>query len=211
MIELVVFDLDGTLLNTLDDIVNSVNYALIKNNLQAYEKEEIKYMIGNGVDLLIKRAVKDNMNKFDNVKNDYLEHYHNNCEIYTKPYDGIIEGLLKLKKDNKKLAVFSNKPNDDTNKIINKYFPNIFDMVLGKKESNRIKPFPDGVNEIKKSLNIFDNGVFVGDSDVDVETGKNANMKTIGVLWGFRNEQYLKAADYIVSNFQELYEIIEEL
>lgn len=211
MIKLVIFDLDGTLLNTLDDIASSVNFALNKNNLLTYTNEEIKYMVGNGVDLLIQRAVKENTDKFLCVKQDYLEHYHKNCEINTKPYKGIIEVLSQLKQENIKLAVFSNKPNDDANKIINKYFPNIFDFVLGKKEQNRIKPYPDGVYEIQDHLNIHNNGIFVGDSDVDVETGKNANMKTIGVLWGFRNEQYLKDANYLVSNPQELLKVIKEL
>lgn len=211
MVKLVIFDLDGTLLNTLDDIAISVNYALNKNNLNTFSNDEIKYMIGNGVDLLIKRAIKDNTEKFSDVKDDYLKYYHKHCEVNTKPYDGIIEELTKLKKDNIKVAVFSNKPDNDTNKIIAKYFPNTFDFVLGKKENNRIKPYPDGVLEIKKKLDIQTDGVFVGDSDVDIETGKNAHMKTIGVLWGFRSEQYLKEADAIIDKPNELYNIIKEL
>ncbi|MCI5938520.1 MAG: HAD-IA family hydrolase [Bacilli bacterium] len=211
MVKLVIFDLDGTLLNTLDDISISVNYALNKNNLNTVTKDEIKYMIGNGVDLLIKRAIKDNLEKFNDVKCDYLKYYHENCEVNTRPYDGIIEELIKLKKDHIKIAVFSNKPDNDTNKMIAKYFPNTFDVVLGKKDCNRIKPYPDGVLEIKKKLDIQTNGIFIGDSDVDIETGKNAHMKTIGVLWGFRNEQYLKEADAIIAEPNELYKIIKEL
>lgn len=211
MVKLVIFDLDGTLLNTLDDISISVNYALNKNNLNTVTKDEIKYMIGNGVDLLIKRAIKDNLEKFNDVKDDYLKYYHENCKVNTRPYDGIIEELMKLKKDNIKIAVFSNKPDNDTNKMIAKYFPNTFDVVLGKKDCNRIKPYPDGVLEIKKKLDIQTNGIFIGDSDVDIETGKNAHMKTIGVLWGFRNEQYLKEADAIIAEPNELYKIIKEL
>ena len=110
------------------------------------------------------------------------------------------------------MAVLSNKPHVDTIKVIRNYFgDNIFDVVLGKTDYNRIKPSPDGVNEIKNKLNINDNIVFVGDSDVDIMTAKNSNVKSIAVLWGFRTFQQLPNADYYASSCEDLLNIIKEI
>ncbi len=211
MKKLVIFDLDGTLLNTLVDICNSLNYALVSNGLSPYSNLEIRNMIGSGVDVLITKAIGDKKTKFTKVKESYLNHYscHNDCE--TKPFSGIIEEIYKIKNKGYKMAVFSNKPDNDTQNIIFKYFGNIFDYVLGKKESNRIKPFPDGLNEIMNNLEIYNDCIFVGDSDVDIMTGKNANIKTIAVSWGYRDKTDLREADYIIDSPNELFKTIEEM
>lgn len=212
MDKLIIFDLDGTLLNTLEDICNSLNYALRSNDLPSHSNLEVRCMIGSGVDVLITKAIGNDKTKFDAVKESYLNHYSNHNACYTKPFDGIKEELYKIKNKGYKIAVFSNKPDNDTQSIILKYFGNIFDYVLGKKDKNRIKPYPDGLNEIKKNLKICNNNcIFVGDSDVDVMTGKNANIKTIAVTWGYRDKTVLQGADFIIDSPSELFNVIEEI
>lgn len=210
MIKLVIFDLDGTLLNTIEDIAVSLNKALKNYNLPTHSLDTVLKMVGNGVDLLIQRAVKPYDDYFLDVKKFYLEDYNKNCDINTKPYKGIKELLQKLKDEGIKIAVLSNKPHIDTVTVINKYFNNTFDYVIGKKDNNRIKPYSDGVNEVMKYFNIKNNNtMFIGDSEVDVETGKNAKMRTIAVTWGFREKDKLMDADFIVSNPSEIINIIE--
>lgn len=210
MIKLVIFDLDGTLLNTIEDIAVSLNKALKNYNLPTHSLDTVLRMVGNGVDLLIQRAVKPYDDYFLDVKKFYLEDYNRNCDIKTKPYKGIKELLQKLKDEGIKIAVLSNKPHIDTVTVINKYFNNTFDYVIGKKDNNRIKPYSDGVNEVMKYFNIKNNNaMFIGDSEVDVETGKNAKMRTIAVTWGFREKDKLIGADFIVSNPSEIINIIE--
>lgn len=210
MIKLVIFDLDGTLLNTIEDIAVSLNKALKNYNLPTHSLDTVLKMVGNGVDLLIQRAVKPYDDCFLDVKKYYLEDYNKNCDINTKPYKGIKELLQTLKDKGIKIAVLSNKPHIDTVTVINKYFNNTFDYVIGKKDNNRIKPYSDGVNEVMNYFNIKNNNsMFIGDSEVDVETGKNAKMRTIAVTWGFREEEKLKGADYIVSSPKDILNIIE--
>lgn len=210
MIKLVIFDLDGTLLNTIEDIAVSLNKALKKYNLPTHSLDEIMKMVGNGVDLLIQRAVKPYDDYFLEVKKFYLDDYNKNCDIITKPYKGIKELLQSLKNDGIKIAVLSNKPHIDTVTVIDKYFNNTFDYVIGKKDNNRIKPYSDGVNEVMTYFNIKNNNsLFIGDSEVDVETGKNAKIRTIAVTWGFRDKDKLQGANYIVSDPSEIMNIIE--
>ena len=212
MIKLIIFDLDGTLLNTIDDIAISLNKALTVYSLNTHSVDVVKQMVGNGVDKLISRAIGEEECLFDEVKKYYLEDYNKNCSNNTKPYDGILKVLNEFKLQGIKLAVLSNKPHVDTIKVIKNYFGNnIFDVVLGKTDYNRIKPYPDGVNEIKNKLNINDNIVFVGDSDVDIMTAKNSNVKSIAVLWGFRTIQQLPNADYYASSCEDLLNIIKEI
>lgn len=210
MIKLIIFDLDGTLLNTIDDIAISLNKALKYYNLPTHDVNSVLKMVGNGVDLLIQRAVKPYNDFFESVKKDYLEDYNKNCGINTKPYKGINELLINLKNKGIKIAVLSNKPHIDTITVIEKYFKDTFDYVIGKKDNNRIKPYSDGVNEILNYFKIKNNNcIFIGDSEVDVETGKNAKMTTIAVTWGFRSEEQLKGANYIVSHPSEILNIVE--
>lgn len=212
MIKLAIFDLDGTLLNTIEDITVSLNKALHHFGLPTHSLDKVKQMVGNGVDNLIARAVMNKQNYFNNVKSYYLSDYNLNCSIKTKPYDGIINTLMRLKNKGIKLAILSNKPHVDTIKVIETYFGHdIFDYVSGKKDYNRIKPFPDGVNEIKNIFNINDDIVFVGDSDVDIETAKNANVKSIAVLWGFRTKEQLLNADYYANDCNHLFDILKEI
>lgn len=213
MIQLMIFDLDGTLLNTIEDISISLNKSLKQYNLPTHEIKEVFQMVGNGVDLLIKRAVFPYDEFFDDVKKFYLNDYNKNCGNNTKPYDGIHGVIDYLKTNNIKVAVLSNKPHVDTITVMEKYFKNTFDYVIGKKDNNRIKPYSDGVIEVMNYFNIKNNNnvIFIGDSEVDVETGKNAKIKTIGCSWGFRNKEQLAGANWIVDNPKEIISIIEGL
>lgn len=226
MKKLVIFDLDGTLLNTIEDITTSLNVALKCVSLPPVSVEDAKYFVGSGVDILIERLLKFELKEkyeelkniyYDKVRQAYLDDYKINNAILTKPYDGITELISKLKKNNIKVAVLSNKPHLDTIKVINDYFGSVdfFDYVIGKKDYNRIKPYPDGANEIIRYLeDKFSDRykladiVYVGDTLVDIETAKNIGCESIACLWGFRKKDELKEANYIVSNTLELYDCI---
>ena len=211
MLQLAIFDLDGTLLNTIEDIAVSLNKSLKHHNLPTHDLSTVLRMVGNGVDILIQRAVNPYHDLFSEVKQYYLDDYNKNCDINTKPYDGILDVIKWLKQNNVKIAVLSNKPHIDTVTVMQKYFPNTFDYVCGKKDCNRIKPHSDGVIEIMNSFNIKNNNnvVFIGDSEVDVQTGLNAKLKTIACTWGFRTIEELQGAHYFANAPKELIKIFE--
>lgn len=213
MIQLVIFDLDGTLLNTIEDIAISLNKSLKYHNLPTHSLDTVLKMVGNGVDLLIQRAVNPYQDLFNDVKQYYLQDYNKNCDINTKPYNGIAELINWLKDNNIKIAVLSNKPHIDTVTVMDKYFNNTFDYVCGKKDCNRIKPHSDGIIEIMNYFNIKNNNnvMFVGDSEVDVQTGLNAKLKTIACTWGFRTIDQLQGAHYFANTPNDIKNIIEEL
>ena len=213
MLQLAIFDLDGTLLNTIEDIAVSLNKSLKHHNLPTHDLQTVLRMVGNGVDILIQRAVNPYHDLFSEVKQYYLDDYNKNCDINTKPYDGILDVIKWLKQNNIKIAVLSNKPHVDTVTVMQKYFPNTFDYVCGKKDCNRIKPHSDGVIEIMNSFNIKNNNnvVFIGDSEVDVQTGLNAKLKTIACTWGFRTIEELQGAHYYANAPKELINIFEEI
>ena len=215
MYKAIIFDLDGTLLNTIDDLCDSMNVALTY-----FEKsitiDECKYFVGSGVDKLIERCLNHfGINTFENfntLKRLYLNEYKSKQKNKTAPYPGIVDTLEKLKLNNIKLSVLSNKPDDDTKSVINYYFDSsLFNEVWGKKEGFNIKPNPDSVLEIIKSLGIEKcEIVYCGDSDVDVQTAKNAGVDCIAVTWGFRTEAELSANNpkYIVNNVKEIINIM---
>ena len=213
MLQLAIFDLDGTLLNTIEDIAVSLNKSLKHHNLPTHDLNTVLRMVGNGVDILIQRAINPYHDLFNEVKQYYLDDYNKNCDINTKPYDGILDVIKWLKQNNVKIAVLSNKPHIDTVTVMQKYFPNTFDYVCGKKDCNRIKPHSDGVIEIMNNFNIKNNNnvVFIGDSEVDVQTGLNAKLKTIACTWGFRTIEELQGAHYFANAPKELINIFEEI
>ena len=213
MIELAIFDLDGTLLNTIEDISVSLNKSLKYNGLPTHSLETVLKMVGNGVDILIQRAVNPYFDKFDDVKKYYLDDYNKNCGINTKPYPGINEMIKSLKSMGIKIAVLSNKPHKDTVTVMDTYFKGVFDYAIGKKDCNRIKPHSDGVIEVMNYLNVKNNNkvVYIGDSEVDVQTGINSKLKTIDCTWGFRTRDDLKGADYIIDKASEIVNVIKEI
>lgn len=213
MIQLAIFDLDGTLLNTIEDIAISLNKSLKHHKLPTHSLETVLRMVGNGVDILIQRAVYPYQDLFNEVKQYYLQDYNKNCDINTRPYNGIPELIQWLKENNIKIAVLSNKPHIDTVTVMDKYFNNTFDYVCGKKDCNRIKPHSDGIIEIMNYFNIKNNNnvMFIGDSEVDVQTGLNAKLKTIACTWGFRTVEELQGAHYFANTPNDIKTIIEEI
>ena len=215
MIKAAIFDLDGTLLNTLEDVVNACNYALKKCNFKTHSIEEYKVFVGDGRSKLIERIVPDEYKGNDEVKNNVLrlfdEYYSEHMLDMTKPYEGICEMLKSLKEKGVKLAVVSNKPDEFVGGIVKKYFGDTFEIVHGQRTNYPVKPDPTTVYEVIESFGIkLNESIYVGDSNVDIYTAKNAKVKSIGVAWGFRGEEELReaGADYIVYDSNEITELI---
>ncbi len=221
MKKLVIFDLDGTLLNTIEDITDSFNLVMDEYQLRSASIDEMKYFVGSGVDNLVKRAIKrilgesDFENNFDkhfiDFKNKYQSNYEKNQRNKTRLYDGIFELVSTLKTNNIKIAVLSNKPDNDVKNIIKYYFKEFnFDYVQGSSSEVGIKPGTLGVEKILSKLNVSNKKevLFVGDSDVDVLTAQNASIDCAACLWGFRKKEELMEARYIVSNPKEILEVV---
>lgn len=216
MIKAVIFDLDGTLLDTLDDLRDSVNFALAAEKLPLRSREEIRRFVGNGIRNLISRSVpKDCEPELEErVFSAFKEYYMQNCAVKTKPYTGIKELLLKLKAQGIKLGVVSNKADAAVKELIDVYFPQVFDTVCGERADVRKKPEPDSVLESMKHLCVKrEETVYVGDSDVDSLTAKNAGTHCILVSWGFRDKELLmqQGADAVTDSADALYEAVSAI
>ena len=195
--KLAIFDLDGTVLDTLEDLADSVNHALEENRLPTRSIDEVRRFIGNGARLLIERSVPHGTEPelTDRVFEEYRTYYNTHSDIKTKPYDGIIEMLTRLREKGIRLAVLSNKPDPAVQVLCKQYFPGLFDSVAGEKSGIPRKPSPDAVNAILDEFSLpHTDAVYIGDSDVDVETAKNAGIDCISVTWGFRDEALLLSA-----------------
>lgn len=191
----IIFDLDGTILNTLDDLADSCNFILEKNNFPTHTKDEIRMFVGNGIPKLIERALPQpsDAQTQQRVLKEFKEYYNIHAEDKTKPYDGIPELLKELKNLGIKIAVNTNKAEDISKNILAKYFPGLIDIVAGGKEGVHHKPDPAGVNRILSELKIEKSAaLYVGDSDVDFMTGTNAGIDVANVSWGFRSKEFLQ-------------------
>ena len=210
-VDTVIFDLDGTLTDTLEDLKNSVNYAVGLCGGQPYDLETVRSFIGSGAANLIRQALQNCEGDwdFDNILNEFRNHYMDHVMDNTCAYPGIKELLADLKAKGKKLAVTSNKPDKGTKAIVDAIFPDVFDYVAGEKADVPRKPEPDMV---KLALSALDakNAVYIGDSDVDVETARNSGLPCICVTWGYRDVDQLKAAggEIFVSSAKELGDMI---
>ena len=207
----VIFDLDGTILDTLDDLTNALNYCLEKHALQIRSKKEVQGFVGNGIHLLIERAVPKNTKEamIEAVYQDFLIFYQEHCHELTKPYDGIVELLQLLRKDGYKTAVVSNKADSAVKALCDEYFDGLFDLAVGEKKDVRKKPAPDSVNAVLKQLGVEkEDAAYIGDSEVDIQTAENAGMDCISVTWGFRDALTLKqnGAVKLVTSPIEIYE-----
>ncbi len=214
---ILIFDLDGTLLNTLEDLADSTNFALRQYNYPERTIEEVRNFVGNGVAKLIERAIPEGLNNpnFENCLKTFKENYSQNMYNKTAPYNGIIEMLEKLRADNCKIAVVSNKFDAAVKELCQKYFPNLIDIAIGENEAAGIKkkPAPDTVIQVLKELNCDKSeAIYLGDSEVDIMTAENSGMPCISVTWGFKDEDFLKRhnAQIIVNNPQEIINFIEQ-
>ncbi len=204
-----VFDMDGTILNTLDDLMDSTNFALKNNGLKERSLEEIRFFVGNGIQKLIERAVPQGTSKevFEKVFADFKSHYKIHCADKTSYYDGIPSVIQTLRKMGVKTAVVSNKADFAVQELVEVYFKGLFDVALGEKTGVSKKPSPDMVNAALSVLGVEKESAFyIGDSDVDFETAKNSSLDFIGVSWGFRGRKFLEnlGAKNIIDSPEEL-------
>ena len=210
----VIFDLDGTLLDSIEDIASSMNKVLESLQLPTHKIEDYKHFVGGGVDILVDNALN---NKSKEIKDEVIKRfkveYDGKLHSKTLPYDGIYELLDELKKLDINLAVLSNKPHEFTVSYVNHFFKNYnFKEIHGQKKDVPKKPDPKAALDIVKCLDSScENTYFIGDTKIDMQTAKSANMTAIGVLWGFRDEKELRdfGADFIVSNPLEILKILQ--
>jgi phosphoglycolate phosphatase len=215
-IKLICFDLDGTLLDTLGDIAMSMNQALIDHHFRPYETDRYKKFAGSGVNQLVLRALSA-QNQDDTLLESVLKAYRVYYGLWreqtTRPYPGIRSMLADLARLNIKAAVLSNKPQSDTEKVIEHYFPGYpFAAVYGKRPELPLKPDPTSLNELIRMFGIRkDELLFIGDTDVDMMTAKNAGVTPVGVAWGFREppELILAGAALVITAPDELIQWIE--
>ncbi len=208
-----IFDLDGTILDTLEDLKNSVNFALSKNNLPKRTTEEIRSFVGNGIRLLVERSVPNGtpVSITDCVFADFKEHYSLNSACNTKAYDGIYDVLSQLRSKGVLLGVVSNKADFAVQILIKTYFDGMFHFATGEKQGIKRKPCPDSVYTAAKYLGVeLQDCLYIGDSDVDIETARNAKISCMCVTWGFRDKEYLKRLnpDYLVDYPNQILECI---
>ena len=209
----IIFDLDGTLLDTLDDLAISTNYALRQLGYAERSREEIRAFVGNGVKKLIERAVPcgTSIEKTEEVLSIFKQYYAEHSDIHTKPYDGILALLDRLIAEGFRIAVVSNKLDSAVKTLCRRYFGDRILVAIGDKEGVAKKPAPDMVHEALAILyaHHFD-AVYIGDSDVDVLTAENAKMDCISVTWGFRDEDFLvqSGASHIVHSPSEIFPLL---
>lgn len=212
--EAVLFDMDGTLLNTLTDLTDSLNYVLAENGFPTHKEQDVKSFLGNGVRFLISSALPQGVDQAaaERVLNAFKERYAQHIQDKTSPYEGIMPLLHSLKNMGVRTAIVSNKF-DDAVKLLNEdYFSGLVESAVGESKSVRRKPAPDGVLAALRKLSVVpEKALYVGDSEVDVQTARNAGIKCVGVTWGFRDQKVLEEAkaDYIISRPEELLSIVE--
>lgn len=197
MIKTCIFDLDGTLLDTLMDLYNSVNEALVIHKLPSRSEADIRSFVGNGVAKLVERAVPfDTPPELNNrVFNDFVRIYNREKSHHTAPYPGICDLLETLQLSGIQLAVLSNKPDPAVADLIQLHFPGIFNLTLGARDGISKKPSPDGLNYVMKQLGAKPKEtLYIGDTEVDIATAKAAGVTCIAVAWGFRNKTVLMQA-----------------
>lgn len=215
MYKLAIFDLDGTLLDTIEDLANACNYALKSHGYTTHEIYKYKTFVGDGVYKLIERILpegcRDEVTK-EKLKGTFDEYYEEHNMDCTKPYEGICEILDELRNSGIHTAVVSNKPNEFTKYLVDKMLGSSIELAYGQRTGIPTKPNPHTVEEVIEHFGIAkEECIYIGDTNVDILTGKNAGVKTIGVLWGFRSKEELASAgaDYIVEAVRELKNIIK--
>ena len=189
-----VFDLDGTLLDTLEDLYLATNHALTLHGLPLRSRDEVRMFVGNGVEMLIRRAVPAGTDEETTlaVLADFKSTYAAICEDHTRPYDGILDMLTALREKDIRVAVVSNKFDAATKQLCEKYFGDLVEVAIGERAGVRKKPAPDTVHEALRELGVTAEGaVYIGDSDVDIQTARNCEMPCISVTWGLRDKVFL--------------------
>lgn len=209
----IIFDLDGTLLNTLEDLRDSLNETLQKHGYETRSLEEVKRFVGNGVKNLIRLSLPEDVREeeLSLILEEFKKHYKNNMQNKTRPYDGIMELLLDLHRYGYKLAIVSNKFDAAVKALAHTYFGELISVAIGETADIKRKPAPDSIfTAVKEAGSELSKAIMVGDSETDVKTAKNAGIPCIGVTWGFRSREVLReeGADYLIDTPRELLTLI---
>ena len=209
----IIFDLDGTILDTLEDLYLSVNQTVRYFGFPERTKDEVQSFVGNGMPKLIERSLPKNVSRkvFDAALEYFKKYYNGHSTDHTCPYENIPAALCELKDRGYVLGVLTNKAHTATIPLCEKYFSGVFDIVLGQTESFPTKPHSAGMEYIKSQLGA-DKMIYVGDSEVDIQTAKNASVPCVSVSWGFKTREFLldHKADMVAENVSEMLEFIYE-
>ena len=213
--KLIIFDLDGTILDTLADLKNSLNHALTKNDLPERTLPEVRQFVGNGILKLIERAVPADASAdaVQKIFADFMAHYKLHCADLTRPYDGIPELIRALHEEGCLIAVVSNKADAAVQNLCRQYFPGLIDLAVGERKNVKKKPAPDSVFEVMRQLNCAAvESIYIGDSEVDIRTALNAGIDSIIVEWGFRDREFLlsQGAGVTAGSPKMLYDLLKE-
>jgi phosphoglycolate phosphatase len=213
---MIIFDLDGTLLDTAKDLEIALNHTLHTHNLPQKTTEETLKLLGNGIDMLVAGAIPNGKRNpsFNQIFATFKDYYSKHLNDYTKPYDGIIDLLTELKSQNTKMGIISNKFDEGVKELAQKFFPSIIEYAQGVTPDIKKKPSPDAVFSLINQLNAQNEvNIYIGDSEVDIETAKNANIPCISVSWGFRTRDFLESisAQTIVDTPKELLTAINKI
>ena len=209
----VIFDLDGTILDTLQDLANSVNHALRTHGYPERTLDEVRGFIGNGIRVLMRRSCPADISEAaqEEALATFREHYDAHCKDFTGPYGGIHDLLAALKERGIRTAVVSNKIEPAVIVLCDEHFPGAFEYMVGNRPDLAPKPSPDSVNEVIGKMGLDKKDiVYIGDTEVDIQTADNAGIDCIGVDWGFRDGDYLRdlGAKYIVNTPMEVLVIV---
>ena len=209
----VIFDLDGTLLNTIDDLSDSLNDVLNQHGYKQIHVDDVRRFVGNGAKNLVRLSLPEQTNEevITEVFEEFKKQYKNNMQNKTRPYNGIMELLLDLSRYNYKIGIVSNKFDTAVKDLANIYFGNLISVAIGETNDIKRKPAPDSIYTAVKELGSdLNKTILVGDSETDVRTAKNAGIPCIGVTWGFRSREVLRAegADYLIDTPREILTII---
>ena len=209
MIECAVFDLDGTLLNTLGDLCAAVNFAMLGMKQNRHTEEEVRAMIGDGVAKLIERALPNDAKQLaPQALERFRSYYETHINVHTMPYPGIENLLRRLRSKGIRTAILTNKNESAALLLAEKFFPKLFDIVRGGRTGVRLKPHPDALTDMLSTLNVApQNAAMVGDSSNDMYTAAGAGVHGIGVSWGYRREEELfdSGAERVAKDAEELY------
>ena len=217
MIKIVIFDIDGTLLDSIKYLQACTNHTLKQYGFPEHSVDAYKYFVGDGMRKLVERALPEDKRKDEFIQvflQDFLAYYSVHKEDFTQPYEGVTELLMQLQRNNFQIAVATNKVENAAIELIHKYFPEIkFSTIVGQREGIPVKPHPQVIEDILAQTHTdLSEAIMVGDTSVDIKTAKNANIKSSGVLWGFRTQEELQQAeaDYIIEKPEEIIAIVEK-
>lgn len=213
MINTLIFDLDGTLVDSIEDLANATNYILKEDHLPLHDLTEYRLFVGNGVDKLLERALpKEKKNQVQAYRKRFDKYYKDHCLDHTKPYPHMKQLINQLHEKGYQLAVVTNKPKINAVTIVNSLFPGQFSYIFGNTPYQPKKPHPCLTQLAMQLLDANKNEtLYIGDSDVDIETAKNAKIKSVGCTWGFRGRKELEkaGAHYLVDEPMEILELLK--